>query len=107
MNTITKTALPALLVAGFVGLGIASANAANFAANTSGASDGGPAVQVAANPQPAVQPQITLADRGNGLSDAGPVAVVTYGEGRSYASTSVTDAPRNAPVALEEIDVKN
>ena len=103
MTAFTKTALPALLVAGFVGLGITSANAANF----SGASDGGPAVQVAANPQPAVQPQITLADRGNGLSDAGPIAVVSYGEGRSYASTSVTDAPRNAPVALEEIDVKN
>lgn len=107
MNTLTRTALPALLVAGFVGLGIASANAAGFAANTSGASDGGPVVQLAAATQPAVQPQIILADRGNGLSDAGPIAVISYGEGRSYASTSVTDAPRNAPVALEEIDVKN
>ena len=103
MTAFTKTALPALLVAGFVGLGITPANAANF----SGASDGGPAVGLSTAAQPAVQPQITLADRGNGASDAGPVTIVSYGEGRSYASTSVTDAPRNAPVALEEIDVKN
>ncbi|WP_086464899.1 hypothetical protein [Oceanibaculum nanhaiense] len=103
MIAFTKNAFPALLIAGFVGLGFTSANAANF----SGASDGGPAVSVSGNPQAAAQPQITLVDRGNGLSDAGPVAVIRYGEGRSYASTRITDAPRNAPVALEEIDVKN
>ena len=103
MTTFTKNTLPALLVAGFVGLGIASANAANF----SGASDGGPVVGLSANIERNVQPQITLADRGNGLSDAGPVTIVSYGEGRSFASATVTDAPRNAPAALEEIDVKN
>lgn len=109
MNTFTKTALPALLVAGFVGLGITSAHAGNFAANTSGASDGGPAVQLSANvpATPAGQPQIALVDLGTGASHAGPVAVITYGQGQNFASISASDAPRNAPAVWEDIDVKN
>ena len=108
MTAFTKTALPALLVAGFVGLGITSANAASFEANIDGASDGGPAIALSANTQRTLVPQITLVDLGTGASHAGPVAIVTYGvPGQDFASSSVSDAPRNAAVVWEDINVKN